>query len=243
MIYKHRKLFQLKSFKQVLITGANRGIGLEHVQFFATCGVNVFALVRSPQDANELKVLQSSLPGVIEICAYDAVNNEVGIALKDLIGDTPIDLLLANAGDFGTDTALTNMDADAFFIQVQVNALGPLKLAEAFVENVALSSKKIIAFQSSIMGSISLNEGGGYYSYRASKAMLNMFVKNLSIDLKPRNITVIALHPGWVKTRMGGPDAALSVVDSVAGQQKIFETVDLENTGSFINYDGQKLEW
>lgn len=73
--------------------------------------------------------------------------------------------------------------------------------------------------------------------------MLNMFVKNLSIDLKPRNITVVALHPGWVKTRMGGPDAALSVEDSVAGQQKIFETINLESTGTFINYDGQRLEW
>lgn len=233
----------MKSFKQVLITGANRGIGLKHVLFFASRGVNVYALVRSPHDANELKALQSLLPGVIEICAYDAISNEADIALKNLIGDTPIDLLLANAGNFGTDTALSNMDADAFFTQVQVNALGPLKLAEAFVENVALSSKKIIAFQSSIMGSISLNEGGGNYSYRASKAMLNMFVKNLSIDLKPRNITVIALHPGWVKTRMGGSDAALSVDESVAGQQKIFETIDLGNTGSFINYDGQKLEW
>lgn len=233
----------MKSFKQVLITGANRGIGLEHVRFFASQGVNVFATVRNPQDAHELKVLQSTLPGTIKIYAYDAISNQSNIILKDLIGNVPIDLLLANAGDFGTDTVLANMNTDDFFTQVQVNALGPLKLAETFVDNIALSNAKIIAFQSSIMGSTSLNEGGGFYSYRASKAMLNMFVKNLSIDLKHRNITVIALHPGWVKTRMGGPDAALRVEDSVAGQQKIFETINLENTGTFINYDGQQLAW
>lgn len=233
----------MNTFKQVLITGANRGIGLEHVRFFASQGVNVFATVRNPQDAHELKVFQSTLPGTIKIYAYDAISNQSNIILKDLIGNVPIDLLLANAGDFGTDTVLANMNTDDFFTQVQVNALGPIKLAETFVDNIALSNAKIIAFQSSIMGSTSLNEGGGFYSYRASKAMLNMFVKNLSIDLKHRNITVIALHPGWVKTRMGGPDAALRVEDSVAGQQRIFETVNLENTGTFINYDGQQLAW
>lgn len=233
----------MNTFKQVLITGANRGIGLEHVRFFASQGVNVFATVRNPQDAHELKVFQSTLPGTIKIYAYDAISNQSNIILKDLIGNVPIDLLLANAGDFGTDTVLANMNTDDFFTQVQVNALGPIKLAETFIDNIALSNAKIIAFQSSIMGSTSLNEGGGFYSYRASKAMLNMFVKNLSIDLKHRNITVIALHPGWVKTRMGGPDAALRVEDSVAGQQRIFETVNLENTGTFINYDGQQLAW
>lgn len=233
----------MKSFKQVLITGANRGIGLEHVRYFASRGVNVFAAVRNLQDAHQLEVFQSILPGVIKIYAYDAISSQSNSTLKDLIGIEPIDLLLANAGDFGTDTVLANMNTDAFFTQVQVNALAPLKLAETFIENVALSNAKIIAFQSSIMGSTSLNEGGGFYSYRASKAMLNMFVKNLSIDLKPRNITVIALHPGWVQTRMGGLDAALSVEDSVAGQQRIFETINLENTGTFINYDGQRLEW
>lgn len=233
----------MNTFKQVLITGANRGIGLEHVRYFASQGVNVFATVRNPQDAHELKVFQSTLPGTIKIYAYDAISNQSNIILKDLIGNVPIDLLLANAGDFGTDTVLANMNTDDFFTQVQVNALGPIKLAETFVDNIALSNAKIIAFQSSIMGSTSLNEGGGFYSYRASKAMLNMFVKNLSIDLKHRNITVIALHPGWVKTRMGGPDAALRVEDSVAGQQRIFETVNLENTGTFINYDGQQLAW
>lgn len=213
------------------------------MRYFASRGVNVFAAVRNLQDAHQLEVFQSTLPGVIKIYAYDAISSQSNSTLKDLIGNEPIDLLLANAGDFGTDTVLANMNTDAFFTQVQVNALAPLKLAETFIDNIALSNAKIIAFQSSIMGSTSLNEGGGFYSYRASKAMLNMFVKNLSIDLKPRNITVIALHPGWVQTRMGGLDAALSVEDSVAGQQRIFETINLENTGTFINYDGQRLEW
>jgi short-subunit dehydrogenase len=213
------------------------------VRLFAARGVDVFATVRNLQEATELKKLQSILPGVIKIYAYDAISNQSNYALKDKIGNVPIDLLLANAGDFGADTVLTDLNADSFFTQVQVNALAPLKLAEVFIDNVALSTAKIIAFQSSIMGSTSLNEGGGFYSYRASKAMLNMFVKNLSIDVKPRKIIVIALHPGWVRTRMGGPDAALSVIDSVAGQQKIFETINLKNTGSFINFDGKQLEW
>lgn len=229
--------------RQVLVTGANRGIGFEHVRHFATRGVDVFAAVRDPQNEKELRALQGKLPGIIKICAYDAISNQSCMALKDLIGDVPIDLLLANAGDFGTDTVYRNLDKDALLIQVQVNALAPLKLAEAFVDNVASSDAKIIAFQSSIMGSISSNEEGGFYSYRASKAMLNMFAKNLSIDLKPRKITVIALHPGWVKTRMGGPDAALSIVDSVTCQQGIFDSISFRDTGSFINYDGKRLGW
>lgn len=233
----------MRSIKQALITGANRGIGLEHVRFLASRAVDVFAAVRDPEDINELKLLQNTLPGVIKIHTYDAMRNQSIIDLKESIGDVPIDLLLANAGDLGTDSILKNIDSDNFLTQVQVNALAPLKLAEAFEDNVARSSSKIIAFQSSIMGSLSLNEAGGYYSYRASKAMLNMFVKNLSIDFKPRDIIVIALHPGWVRTRMGGIGAALSAVDSVVGQQRIFETINLNNTGSFINYDGQTLKW
>lgn len=229
--------------KQVLVTGANRGLGLEHVRYFASRGVAVIAGVRNPHDANDLRNLKDTLPGVIHICAYDALDFKSANVLKDVIGDKPIDLLLANAGDFDSDCEIGHIDFEAFINQIKINALAPLRLAEALIDNVAISDKKLIAFQSSIMGSISLNDSGGHYSYKASKAMLNMIIKNLSNDLMKLNISVIALHPGWVNTRMGGPHAPLDIVESVEKQQLIFNNLVAEHNGCFINYDGKKLSW
>lgn len=229
--------------KQVLITGANRGLGLEHVRYFASRGVAVFAAVRKPHEASDLRKLKSTLPGLIHIFAYDALDFQSADILKNEINNKPIDLLLANAGDFDVNCELGHIDFDAFFKQIKINALAPLKLVETFIDNVAISEKRLIAFQSSIMGSITANDSGGHYSYKASKAMLNMIIKNLSNDLLARNVSVIALHPGWVNTRMGGPLAPLNIIESVEKQQLIFNNFTPELNGLFINYNGEKLNW
>lgn len=229
--------------KQVLVTGANRGIGLEHVRYFASHGITVFAGVRNPHDASDLRKLKNTLSVVIHICAYDALDFHSADVLKEVIGSRPIDLLLANAGDFDTDCEIGHINFEAFINQIKINALAPLRLAEALIDNVAVSDEKLIAFQSSIMGSISLNNTGGHYSYKASKAMLNMIIKNLSNDLTKLNIFVIALHPGWVNTRMGGTQAPLDIAESVEKQQLIFKNITAEHSGCFINYDGKKLTW
>lgn len=229
--------------KHVLITGANRGIGLEHARLFASRGIKVTTAVRVPQEAVDLLQLQSEYPGLINIFPYDASSSDSSSLLKKVVGDVAIDLLFANAGALGEDEGLGELNTKMILDVIQVNALAPLKLAEAFVDNVAKSNKKMIALQSSVMGSIGNNSSGGYYAYRSSKAVLNMFAKNLSIKLYPKGVTVIALHPGWVKTSMGGQDAPLTAKESATHQQKLFDELDHSKSGSFFNYDGQILDW
>jgi NAD(P)-dependent dehydrogenase (short-subunit alcohol dehydrogenase family) len=126
---------------------------------------------------------------------------------------------------------------------IRVNALAPLKLVEALVYNLTLSRRKLVALQSSQMGSIGNNQSGGRYEYRLSKTALNMVARNLANDLRPRGVTVVALHPGWVQTRMGGQGAAISVDTAVAGQQKLFDTLTPAHSGRFYNFDGTELPW
>ena len=122
-------------------------------------------------------------------------------------------------------------------------SLASLKLAETFAENVARSKDKLIAFQSSLMGSIGDNSSGGYYAYRISKSALNMVAKGVSNDLKSRGVIAVALHPGWVKTRMGGVNAPVTLEQCVAGQQRLFDKLTLAETGRFFNFDGRELPW
>ncbi len=121
--------------------------------------------------------------------------------------------------------------------------MAPLLLAEALVENVAASSRKLIAFQSSRMGSNAEAASPGYYAYRASKAALNKITGSLATELRPRGITVVTLHPGWVRTDMGGANADISVDECVDGQQAFFCTVSLKQTGGFYSYDGRAIAW
>jgi NAD(P)-dependent dehydrogenase (short-subunit alcohol dehydrogenase family) len=230
--------------KTVLITGANRGIGLEHTRRFAAKGVRVFAAVRAPGDAKELQTLAAGKNVRVEILAYDATDSGAPARLKTALGNAPLDLLFANAGAIGDKSQnLGSIDMEGVSKLIQVNALAPLKLVEALVDNVAASGRKIIAFQSSRMGSIGDNGSGGYYPYRISKCVVNMIAKNLAIDLKPRGVIAVALHPGWVRTRMGGESATVSVDESVTGQQYVLANLKLGDSGRFFNYDGSELPW
>lgn len=230
--------------KTVLITGANRGIGLGHAGRFAQRGVAVYATARTPGAADELQRLAHAHPGRFTVLAYDAADPDGPAHVKAALGDTPIDLLLANAGAPGeSGQALGNIHVDGVLELIRVNALAPLKLVEALVYNITQSQRRLVALQSSQMGSIGNNLSGGRYEYRLSKNALNMVARNLANDLRPRGVTVVALHPGWVRTRMGGQGAAITVETSVAGQQSLFDTLAPAHSGRFFNYDGSELPW
>lgn len=230
--------------KTILITGANRGIGLEHVRRFAASGAQVFAAARSPTEATELQSLAAAHDGRITVLAYDANDPEAPAQLKAALGDTPLDLLFANAGAMGDKgQSFGSVDVEQVLQLIRINALAPLKLVEALADHVARSQRRLIAFQSSLMGSVGDNGSGGYYAYRLSKGALNMIAKGVSNDLRSRGVIAVALHPGWVKTRMGGTGAPVSVEACVAGQQRLLDSLTPADSGRFFNYDGKELAW
>ena len=230
--------------KTVLITGANRGIGLEHTRAFVARGIRVFAAARSPDDADELNALAATHSGKITVLGYDAAHPESPALVKVAVGDMPIDLLLANAGvGSGERESFGSVDVEDVIQLIRINSIAPLKLAEALAENVARSERKLMAFQSSQLGSIGNNTSGGRYGYRISKAALNMVAKGIASDLGSRGVIAVALHPGWVKTRMGGAGAPVSVEQCVAGQQRLFDKLTMADSGHFFNYDGMELPW
>jgi NAD(P)-dependent dehydrogenase (short-subunit alcohol dehydrogenase family) len=211
---------------------------------FASKGLLIFGGVRAPSEATELNALAARYPGKITVLRYEALEAESAERLKSAVGATPIDLLLANAGaSTGPLESFGSVGVEAAVELFRINSIAPLKLVEAFADNVARSERKLIALQSSQLGSISNNTSGGFYGYRMSKAALNMVAKGLSSDLRPLGVTVVALHPGWVKTRMGGPRAPLSVEKSVEDQQRLFEKLTIGQSGRFFNFDGTKLPW
>ncbi|MDX1711228.1 MAG: SDR family oxidoreductase [Rhodovibrionaceae bacterium] len=224
----------------VLITGANRGLGLEFARSYARDGWSVHACCRQPERAKALK----ELDGDVEIHRLD-VNEGLSVAgLARGLGQTPIDVLINNAGLFGPRKGrLGNIVYDDWLQVFETNVMAPLRVSEKLVDLVSASERKLIVNISSKMGSITATSGGNQYIYRSSKAALNMVTKNLSIDLKERNISVIAVHPGWVRTDMGGPDADLSPEESVAGLRKIIDSAGPEQSGRFFSYNGEELPW
>ncbi|MEQ8404723.1 MAG: SDR family oxidoreductase [Oceanicaulis sp.] len=225
-----------------LITGANRGIGLEHARQLLSREWTVTAAVRDPENASDLKALDPG-DGRLRIEAYDASKLDAAADLKSRV-DGPLDILFANAGVMGPKEQTFGEAANEGFMDtLRVNALAPLALAEAFAEQVAQSQMKVIALQSSRMGSIADNGSGGRYSYRASKAALNAVGKSLSVDLKEKGIVVLILHPGWVRTDMGGPNGNLTVRECVDGQLDLIARANPEMNGRFFHVSGEDLPW
>lgn len=224
----------------VFITGANRGLGLEYARQYADDGWRVIATCRDPGSANDL----SSLAGDIEIHALDVTDHgQVQSLAKNLRKDA-IDLLLNNAGIYGPrPSKLGGIEYDAWEEVMRINVMAPMKVCECFRDHVGASDLKKIAIMSSKMGSMGDNESGASYTYRSSKAALNAAMKSLAVDLKPRGIAVAILHPGWVRTDMGGPSGLIDAPESVAGLRQVIENLSLENTGRFYNYDGTEIPW
>ncbi|MCO1334057.1 SDR family oxidoreductase [Microbulbifer sp. OS29] len=227
----------------ILITGCNRGIGLEACAQFAKAGWRVLACCRAPDKAVKLKGLQERFPR-IEPLHLDVTNYEQMISLGRALKGEPIDILLNNAAYYGPKgKGFGAVDRGEWRRVLESNTIAPYMLAETFYENVAASEYKIIAFISSKVGSIADNRSGGGYIYRTSKTAVNQVVKSLSIDLSERGISVIAMHPGWVKTDMGGPGALISAEESVKGLKRLLLTEKLTKTGHFYCYDGTEIPW
>lgn len=223
----------------LLITGANRGIGLEFVRRYAAEGWRVIACCRDPQAASTLQ----AVPGNLTIENLDVTDYAAVDRLAKAYDDTAIDLLLNNAGIYGNrDGALNISDFDAYLKVLQVNSVAPMKLALAMLPSLKKAKAAKIATISSRMGSITHGIGGSYV-YRASKAAINAAMHNLALDLKPAGITCIVLHPGWVKTDMGGQSADITVETSVTGLKKTIDGAEMKDTGKFFNYDGSELPW
>lgn len=226
---------------QVLITGTNRGIGLEFAKQYAEQGWKVFACCRDPQHATALQALAKAHAN-IHVLSLDVADFANIDALALQLKNEKIDVLINNAGVY-PDSSLNNAEANDWLKAFKINSLAPLKMATAFSQHLANSRLKKLATLSSKMGSLDDNTSGGSYIYRSSKAAVNMIMKSLSIDLKPYGIAVVTLHPGWVLTDMGGSNALIDTKTSVTGLRYVIEHLSLNNTGQFIAYDGKSIHW
>jgi NAD(P)-dependent dehydrogenase (short-subunit alcohol dehydrogenase family) len=220
----------------VLVTGANRGIGLEWVRQYAGDGWRVHAGCRRPDKAEALREIGG-----------DVTIHPIDVARPDHIADwaqrlkgQAIDILVNNAGHGGDDRIA---DPAEWVKATQVNVIGPFLMARAFRDHVSSSDRKMIVNLTSRMGSIGDNSEGGSYAYRATKAALNAAMKSLAIDWKDGGFTIVLFHPGWVQTAMGGPDALIDVAISVAAMRKKMDQLTPADTGSFFNYKGDPLPW
>jgi len=225
----------------LVITGANRGIGLEFARQYAGEGWRVVATVRDPAKAPDLK----AVPGV-EVHALDVADATAIDAFARGLGELPVDLMINNAGVMGPafpDQSKDRIDVDGWVHTMRVNTLAPLLMALALRENLARAPKPTVITITSQLGSIAENQSGGMYAYRVSKAGVNMGNKSLAVDLRDRNIACVVLHPGWVQTDMGGPQAPLAVTDSVAGMRRVIGGLTMEHSGRFFAYDGREIGW
>jgi NAD(P)-dependent dehydrogenase (short-subunit alcohol dehydrogenase family) len=229
----------------VLITGANRGLGLEFAKQYGNDGWRVFACCRYPDRAEELTGLARASDGRLSLHPLDVSREPTISVLAEGLRGKAIDVLLNNAGIYGDENHddFGKIDYERWAETFRVNVMGAMKVTEAFIDNVAPSEKKVLAFMSSLMGSISDNGSGGSYLYRSSKAALNAIVKSLSIDLKDRGVKTVVLHPGWVRTDMGGENAPLLPPESIAGMRRVLDGLEAKDSGRFLSYEGAELPW
>jgi NAD(P)-dependent dehydrogenase (short-subunit alcohol dehydrogenase family) len=224
----------------VLITGANRGLGLEFVKQYAIDGYQVIACTRKIDKKDELHQLQENFKA-ISIHKLDVANfSSIDLFAKSF--KKPIDILINNAGIY-PDSSIDHVDYKIWLDAFKINTLAAFKMTKAFLPHLKKGQLKKIASLTSKMGSIGDNSGGGEYLYRSSKTALNMVMKSLSIDLKPYDLSVITLHPGWVRTDMGGPNGLIDVDESVTGMKRQIDKLSIKTSGQFIAYDGKKIPW
>lgn len=220
----------------VLVTGCDTGLGVEFARQYAADGWTVIATCLDPDGARETRAVAGDVRAMkLDVSDLGAID-----ALADELRGEPIDVLISNAGIGRPHPPFGKTDYALWHRMLDVNLIGPMRLAEAFVDHVAASPMKVMAFVSSRMGSMALNLTGGSYAYRSSKAGLNAVVRSLAVDLAPREILVLALHPGWAKTE---PGARIDVDRSVAGMRAIIERCSRHETGSFLAFNDTPLPW
>lgn len=218
---------------KVVITGANRGIGLELAKIYATKGYEVIALCRKASE--EIKSVAKKVIEDVDVTTEATIKSKI-----QELGEEKIDILINNAGLLIGDD-LDSWKASDLESQFKVNALGPMNVTRALLPRINKGGK--IAMVTSRMGSMEDNTSGRYYGYRASKAALNAFGKSLSEDLKPEGIAVALLHPGFVKTRMTNFNGDIEPDKAAAGLFQRIEDLDINSTGGFWHSNGEKLPW
>jgi NAD(P)-dependent dehydrogenase (short-subunit alcohol dehydrogenase family) len=218
---------------RTIVTGANRGIGLEFVRQLLERGDEVEAAVRDPAGATALRELGAKAGGRLRVRAF----------AREL-GDAPVELLVNNAAVYGGNRQrVDDLDFDDVLRTFEINALGPLRLTVAVLPLLRKAKGAKIVHLTSGMGSIADNSSGGYYAYRMSKAALNMASKSLSIDLHRAGVASVVINPGWVQTDMGGPGATTTPRDSVAAMLKRVDALTPEQNGAFLNWKGGEYPW
>jgi NAD(P)-dependent dehydrogenase (short-subunit alcohol dehydrogenase family) len=228
---------------RVVITGANRGLGLGLARAYAARGDEVWATARRPTEATELQALTREAAGRVHVHAVDVRSGDDVRSLATAVAGANVDLLINNAGIASEwSAALPTFDADEALDGFDTNALGPLRLAQAFLPNLRAARGKVVNM-TSLMGSIADNGSGRAYPYRLSKAALNMATRNLAHELRPLGAIAVSLHPGWVKTEMGGAGATEEIGDAVARLVALIDRLRPEDSGKFWHAKGQELPW
>ncbi|MFA4994016.1 MAG: SDR family oxidoreductase [Bdellovibrionales bacterium] len=238
----------------VFITGANRGLGFEFVRQYAADQWNVVACCRAPDKAQALQDLAKDNPAIV-IEKLDVTDDKNIAALATKLKDTAIDLLINCAGIISGAQALVTAESDdksqkfgsldsaAWMKVLRINTIAPIMVSEAFQNNLSKKAGSKLIMISSRMGSIERISREGFIAYRSSKAALNSAMKSVSFSLKNQKTIVACFHPGWVRTDMGGKSAEFSPEESVAGMKRVITDLTHENSGQFINYDGQSISW
>ncbi len=227
----------------ILVTGANRGLGLEFVRQYAAAGERVIAACRTPVKADALIAIAATSGGRVTVHPLDVTEDGSVSAFKSVIGDQPIDVVICNAGIYGgTRQGWDDMDFDAWVRTLSVNLLAPLRLARIVHDNLKRSGQgKFIAISSG-MGS-NASEGGGMHAYRTSKAGLNKLVSTLAQDWRADGIIAVPMSPGWVQTDMGGASAPLTPAESIGAMRKAIAGLTLAQSGRLFDYDGAPMAW
>ncbi len=229
--------------RTTVLTGANRGIGLELARLFADDGNwLIHACCRTPGDASELAELATAHRGRIALHALDVTDGGAVAGFAASLGGAPVDLLLNNAGVLNRRQALDDLDFEAWERELQVNTLAPMRMALALRAHLRRSANPRIVTISSQMGSLARARGGAY-AYRSSKAAVNKAMQGLAIDLAGEGICVAVMHPGWVRTSMGGPEAEIEPAESARGIFAVATGLTFADSGRFLKWDGSEHPW
>jgi NAD(P)-dependent dehydrogenase (short-subunit alcohol dehydrogenase family) len=223
--------------RTVLVTGANRGLGLELAKQLHEAGATVIGTARKPDKADDLRELG------VRVVQLDVADPASIAALAAELEGVKIDALLNNAGVFPQRESFEDTDPEKALWVYEVNTLGPLRVTQALVPNLRMGKGKMIMNMSSGLGSIGDNSRGGMVDYRASKSALNMVSRTMAAELGTEGFKVVAMSPGWVRTDMGGPNANLSPEESVQGILKTLAGLSAEDNGKYFNHDGRELDW
>jgi NAD(P)-dependent dehydrogenase (short-subunit alcohol dehydrogenase family) len=227
---------------KIVITGANRGIGLELARQYLARGDSVHVGVRTPDPVGELAALEESSGGRLRISPCD-VALETSVRSFAAAVSEPVDLLINNAGVRSRPDSLEELDLDSATQAFQVNALGALRVTGALLPMLRRSRGAKIVSLSSGLGSIDDNTSGGAYGYRMSKAALNMASRSLANDLRAEGIVSVVISPGWVQTNMGGSEAPLQVSESASGLISVIDRLTLQESGGFFSFRGERIAW